>query len=333
MHRKKHWRDSFMKKAFGFLLALTVLLLSVSAFADGIRIGIINLDPEESGYRRANVEDLQKMFTAENGYDASFVTAVSVSDQQKAFMDFVEADVKYILLSAAGTDGWDETLQAAKNKGIGVILFDRIINCDKDLYLAAVISDMKAEGLTAVAWLENLGLNEYNILHIQGQLDSAAQKGRSEPLQEKCAQEPSWTIVYEGSGGDMWSPDEAYRIAIEALDAGMEFNVVYAENNGMAKGVCKALDERNISYGPGGDVVIMGFDCDKWALENLRDGKWNYVGQCSPFQAGIIDSMISSLESGESIESRLNDKNQFINVEFYFDNQTITQEHIDVFGT
>ena len=42
--------------------------------ADGelIKVGIINNDPNESGYRTANDADLKKMFTKENGYDASY---------------------------------------------------------------------------------------------------------------------------------------------------------------------------------------------------------------------------------------------------------------------
>ena len=163
-------------------------------------------------------------------------------------------------------------------------------------------------------------------------MGSAAQKGRSEPLEEKCAADEKWTIVYQGSGGDKWDPEEAYRIALEAIDAGKTFNVVYAENNGMAQGVTKALDERGISYGPGGEVVIMGFDCDKWALENLKEGKWNYVGQCSPFQGGLIDAMIHTLEAGEELMG-LNDRKQLINYETFFDAATITQEQIDLFGT
>ena len=40
--------------------------------SDLIRVGIINNDPNESGYRTANVNDLKKTFTKENGYDADF---------------------------------------------------------------------------------------------------------------------------------------------------------------------------------------------------------------------------------------------------------------------
>ena len=275
-----------MKKIIAVLLAL-VLVLSFAAVSmaeeDLIKVGIINLDPAESGYREANVRDLTETFTKENGYDATFVTAPTADKQLDAVRGFITADVDCILISAAETTGWDRVLEEAKNAGILVFLFDRMIDCDPSLYTAAVVSDMRKEGETAVGWLEGLGLEEYKILHIQGQLGSAAQIGRSDPLTEKCEAEANWTIVREGTGGDTWDPNEARKIAEAALDAGIEFNVVYAENDGMADGVVAALDAKGISHGKDGDVIIMGFDCNKWALEKVLAGEWNFDGQCSPF--------------------------------------------------
>ena len=320
-----------MKKIVALVLAL-VMLLSVSlAMADGIKVGIINLDPSESGYREANVKDLNDTFTAENGYDATFVTAPTADKQLEAAKAFITNGVKYILVSAAETTGWDEVLQEAKDNGIGVFLFDRMIECDPELYTAAVVSDMAEEGKTAVAWLESLGLEEYKILHIQGQLGSAAQIGRSGALVEKCDATENWTIVREGTGGDSWDPEEARKIAQAAIDAKEEFNIVYAENDGMAQGVVEALDAAGITHGVEGDVKIMGFDCNKWALRKLLAGEWNYDGQCSPFQAGLIDQMIKTLEAGGQIEG-LNELKQIINVEVGFDATTITEEDIEKYG-
>jgi simple sugar transport system substrate-binding protein len=323
-----------MKKIIAVLLAL-VLVLSFAAVSmaeeDLIKVGIINLDPAESGYREANVRDLTETFTKENGYDATFVTAPTADKQLDAVRGFITADVDCILISAAETTGWDRVLEEAKNAGILVFLFDRMIDCDPSLYTAAVVSDMRKEGETAVAWLESLGLEEYKILHIQGQLGSAAQIGRSDPLTEKCEAEANWTIVREGTGGDTWDPNEARKIAEAALDAGIEFNIVYAENDGMADGVVAALDAKGISHGKDGDVIIMGFDCNKWALEKVLAGEWNFDGQCSPFQAEKIDAMIKTLAEGGEIEG-LNELNQYINDETFFETDTITQADIDAYG-
>ena len=322
-----------MKKILALVLALVMVLAATAALADGIKVGVINLDPAESGYRQANVKNLTDTFTAENGYDATFVTAPTADKQLDAFKSFITAEVDYILVSAADTTGWDKVLEEAKEAGIGVFLFDRMIDTDPSNYLAAVVSDMRVEGETAVAWLESLGLEEYKILHIQGQLGSAAQIGRSDPLTEKCEAEANWTIVREGTGGDSWDPEEARKIAEAAIDAGISFNIVYAENDGMADGVVAALDAKKITHGVNGDVKIMGFDCNKWALEKLLAGEWNYDGQCSPFQAGVIDKMIKALEDGGDLSAfGLNELNQVISEEKGFDATTITQEDIDNYG-
>ena len=322
-----------MKKILALVLALVMVLAATAALADGIKVGVINLDPAESGYRQANVKNLTDTFTAENGYDATFVTAPTADKQLDAFKSFITAEVDYILVSAADTTGWDKVLEEAKEAGIGVFLFDRMIDTDPSNYLAAVVSDMRVEGETAVAWLESLGLDEYKILHIQGQLGSAAQIGRSDPLTEKCEAADNWTIVREGTGGDSWDPEEARKIAEAAIDAGIEFNIVYAENDGMADGVVAALDAKKITHGVNGDVKIMGFDCNKWALEKLLAGEWNYDGQCSPFQAAKIDEMIKALVAGGDLSAfGLNELNQVISEEKGFDATTITQEDIDNYG-
>ena len=95
----------------------------------------------------------------------------------------------------------------------------------------------------------------------------------------------------------------------------------------MAKGAVAALDKANISHGVGKDVIVMGFDCNKWALENLHSGSWNYDGQCNPFQASYIDSIIKDLENGKSPANKV-----IIMDEKGFDASTITQEDVDKYG-
>ena len=95
----------------------------------------------------------------------------------------------------------------------------------------------------------------------------------------------------------------------------------------MAKGAVAALDKANISHGVGKDVVIMGFDCNKWALEELLAQNWNYDGQCNPFQSSYIDSVIKDLEAGKTITEKV-----IIMDEKGFDATTITQEDVDKYG-
>jgi len=95
----------------------------------------------------------------------------------------------------------------------------------------------------------------------------------------------------------------------------------------MAKGAVAALDKANISHGVGKDVIVMGFDCNKWALEELLAGNWNYDGQCNPFQADYIDSIIKDLEAGKTPASKT-----IIMDEKGFDASTITADDVNNYG-
>ena len=161
---------------------------------------------------------------------------------------------------------------------------------------------MDKEGQTAVEWLASQNLDEYNIIHIQGVMGSAAQKGRSGALQEKVDAEDSWNIVTQQTAE--WNAEKAQQIVQSVIDSGEDFNVIYAENDDMARGAVAALDNANISHGDG-DVIIMGFDCNKWALKEVQAGNWNYDGQCNPFQAPYIDEVIKTLEAGEEVAEKV----------------------------
>ena len=167
------------------------------AASDGalIKVGIINNDPNESGYRTANDKDLKAMFTEENGYDASFAYSLKNDEQIAAAQKFIQDEVDYLLISAAGTSGWDSVLQDAQAAGIQVILFDRTIDADESLYVASIVSDMAKEGQTAVDWLASQNLETYNIIHIQGVMGSAAQIGRTGALDEQVAANDNWNMV------------------------------------------------------------------------------------------------------------------------------------------
>ncbi len=290
-----------------------------------IKVGIINNDPNESGYRTANDADLQAMFTKENGYDASFSYSLKNDEQIQFAKTFIQNEVDYLLLSAADVAGWDSVLKDAQEAGVKVILFDRTINADPSLYEASIVSDMAKEGQTAVDWLASQNLPEYNIIHIQGMMGSAAQQGRSGALDTKVAAEANWNIVTQQTAE--WNAEKAQQIVQSVIDSGAKFNVIYAENDDMAKGAVAALDAAGISHGVGKDVIVMGFDCNKWALEELLKQNWNYDGQCNPFQASYIDAIIKDLEAGKAPAEKT-----IIMEEKGFDAATIKQEDVDKYG-
>ena len=319
-----------MRKLIVLLLALVMVfgVFSAAHAEDLIKVGVVNNPPSESGYREANVNDFINTFTEENGYEAKFFYSIKNDEQLAAARQFITDGVDYLLISAAETTGWDAVLQDAKGAGIGVFLFDRVMNVDKELYEAAVVSDMAVEGETAVNWLLAQNLPEYNVIHIQGAMGSDAQIGRTGALDAQFEAGTMKKVVQQTA---TWDEAEAKKITEAVINSGEKFNVIYAENDGMARGAVAALDEAGITHGVDKDVVVMGFDCNKWALRELEAGNWNYDGQCSPFQAQVISDMIKVLEAGGQIEG-LNDLKQIISVEKGFDAREITEEDILTYG-
>lgn len=318
------------RKLMALLMAALMTVGLVSCGSEGgnggelIKVGIINLDPNESGYRTANVKNMQETFTKENGYDANFYYSQNNDEQIAQAQKYIQDGVDYLLLSAADVAGWDSVLQDAKTAGISVILFDRVVNASEDLYVASVVSDMAKEGETAVNWLKDQNLSEYNIIHIQGSIGNSAQVGRTGALDE-AVKNDGWKLVTQ-QGAD-WSEEKAQQIVQSVIDSGESFNVIYAENDGMARGAVAALDKANISHGVDGDVIVMGFDCNKFALQEVLEGRWNYDGQCNPFQAGIIDDIIKKLEKNEAIAEKtiyLEEKG--------FDKSNLTEEDVEKYG-
>lgn len=291
-----------------------------AAASSEIKIGIINNPPSESGYRAANVKDFESVFTADKGYKVSTFYSLKNDEQLNAASQFITDGVDYILLSAAATDGWESVLKKAKRAGIKVFLFDRMLNANEDLYECAVVSDMAKQGTTAVEWLKAQKLPEYRVIHIQGAMGSDAQIGRTAALDAEFAAGTMKKVIQQTA---TWDEAEAKKIVESVINSGEKFNVIYAENDGMAKGAVAALDEAGITHGVKGDVIVMGFDCNKWALRELLAGNWNYDGQCSPFQAAVIENMI---KTGKVTSKKV------ISEEKGFDAKTITKADIDTYG-
>jgi simple sugar transport system substrate-binding protein len=287
----------------GIVCALALLMVAPAAFGAGkqeagksggmIKVGIVNLPPEESGYRQANVEAMNSVFSKANGYDAKQTNTGDNAEQIAAAQGYIRDGVDFLLISAANASGWDNVLKSAQTAGVKVILFDRPIDTAPANYQAALLSDMAYEGTMATNWVLGLGLKPINLILIRGQLGSGAEIGRSAAVL-KAQKEGKLNIVADGTGGDSWSLEEARKVVEAAIAAGKDFNVIYAQNDGMAQGAVQALAAAGITHGKNGKVKVIGFDFNRFALRNVQAGYWDANMQCNPRQAATISEWIKS---------------------------------------
>jgi ABC-type sugar transport system substrate-binding protein len=309
------------------LLGVSGVLIAGGAKEQGsesslINVGIVNLPPEESGYRQANVEAMNNVFSEANGYNAKQINTSDNSEQIAAAKGYIRDGVDYLLISAQNASGWDDTLKSAKAAGVKVILFDRGINTDESNFQAALLSDMAYEGNKATEWVLSLDLDPINLILIRGAMGSAAEIGRSAAVL-KAAEQGKLNIVADGTGGDTWSLEEARKVVEAAIAAGKDFNVIYAQNDGLAQGAVQALEAAGITHGKDGKVKIIGFDFNRFALRNVQAGYWDANMQCNPRQAAEISKWIKSdnLPSGIVYQEEL-----------LLTTDTITDELIDQWG-
>lgn len=271
-----------------------------------ITVGFIQTG-KESDWRDANTNDFLNTFTEENGYNLIYIDGNSNSDRQiKAMNDLIRQKVDYIILDPIVETGWTQSLTAAKEAGIPVIVSDRMVAADASLYTCWIGSDFKTEGHNAALWLEEYlkktGRNDesINIVILEGTVGASATIGRSEGLGEEIQKHENWNVLTSRCGN--FTQGEGKTVMEEILKDYQDIDVVISENDNMMFGAMKAMEEAGISYGVDGKVITISFDALHEAFELMTEGKLMVSVECNPLIAGLSHQVIQSLEAGESVE-------------------------------
>lgn len=289
------------------LSALCLVLLSLlcgcaapapveATYREAIVVGFSQVGAE-SDWRNANTLSMQQAFSADNGYRLIFDDAQQKQEKQiTAIRNFIHQGVDYIVLAPTTEKGWDTVLAEAKAVGIPVIIVDRMIEVENDsLFTCWIGSDFLGEGRNAVRWMDShLEGTPLRIVHLQGNIGSSAQIGRTAGLNEGLSTHPEWELVYRASGD--FTQAKGQELVEAVLARGLDFNVIFSENDNMAYGAIDAL--KNAGLTPGKDVTIISFDASRHALELVMSGEISYDVECNPLHGPRVESIIQRLESG-----------------------------------
>ncbi|MBE5778489.1 MAG: ABC transporter substrate-binding protein [Clostridiales bacterium] len=276
----------------------------------------------ESDWRVANTLSMQQALSEKNGYKLIIDDAQNKQERQiTAIRNFIQQEVDYIVLAPTTETGWDTVLAEAKAAGIPVILVDRMIKVkDEELFTCWVGSDFYLEGKKAVEWMEEyFGDREIRILHLQGNYGTTAQLGRTKGLDDGLANNPGWTLVHRQSGE--FVQGKGQELVEECIAGGIQFDVVYSENDNMAYGAIDALKAAGLT--PGEDVFVVSFDASHNALQLTLAGEISFDVECNPLHGPRVEDIIQRLEKGSTPP-----KYTYVD-ETAFDSETITQEMID----
>ena len=318
-----------MKRIFGILLTLALLLCGCAREEPPARelttVGFSQLGAE-SDWRVANTASMMQAFSEENGYELLYDNArQKQANQLVAVRNFIVQGVDIIVIAPAEETGWDAVLQEAKNAGIPVIIVDREVAVeDTGLYLTQIGSDFLTEGTQAVRWLEEAlegREDDIHILHLQGTYGATAQLLRTKAIEDGVKSHENWSFAAQLPGD--FTESKSYETVRDFLAKNRDIQVIYSENDNMTFGAMRALDEAGITYGQGGEVIIISFDAVRRALEQCMAGKINLCVECNPLHGPRVDELIRQYLAGQEIPK------QIYVEERVFTPDMLTQERMD----
>ncbi|MCF0134572.1 MAG: ABC transporter substrate-binding protein [Blautia sp.] len=285
---------------------------------DGLVMVGVSQVGSESDWRIAMTQSIKSAFTTDEGFYLIFQDAQQKQENQiKAMRNFILQEVDYIVLDPIVETGWDAILQEAKDTGIPVIIVDRMVDADPQLYTCWIGSDFEKEGRDAAEWLaaylgtEGRGEEEIHLVTLQGTLGSSAQIGRTKGFSEVLDEHENWKMLAREDGDFTQAKgQEAMEKLLERYD---DIDVLISENDNMTFGAIDAIQKAGKTCGPNGDMIVISFDAVEAALDAMIDGEINADFECNPLQGPQLLETIRNLEKGMTV-----DKIQHVD-ETYFD--------------
>lgn len=206
------------------------------------------------------VEEAERMGAEVETVDAN----ADAEEQIRQIETFTEEKKDVIVIIAADCERLKEPLKEAKEKGIKVVCYDRLVNdVDADLYISF---DNEEVGRLMGKTMEKQVPDGGKIMMICG----------PESDNNAIVIEEAFLKEIEGSGlevvqinyAESWMPEIAFRSVEEAFEGIHQIDGVMCGNDALAVRAIQALAERQLA----GKVCVVGQDADIEACQKIVEG-------------------------------------------------------------
>ena len=186
-------------------------------------------------------------------------------DKQKEQIEyFVKKGVDVIVIICIDSDSLKETVAKAKDAGIKIIAYDRLVtNSDADLYIT--FDNVMVGTLMAEALSKN-GAAGGKVLMLGG-----SPTDNNVPLVEsgfKAVCEKNDMEIVDSIHCDGWRAELAGEYIYEHEDIVSEVNAIMCGNDNLAGQVIRALSEKRLA----GEIPVVGQDADLEACQRIIEG-------------------------------------------------------------
>ena len=300
-----------MKKLLAILLAMAmVLALAACGGAPagneggegagvlaGKTVGFSQTD-SMSSWRTTETDSIKAAVEAAGGTFVVKDAQGDIATQASDIADLIALGVDYLVVAPLEDNGLQDVLAEAMAAEIPVILVDRAIAGEAGVhYTTAIASDFVWEGAQCAAAL-NAALPEGgNVVIINGGYESSTstdrQKGFVEGLND------NFTIVAGQNGNWLMADAQDVMENIIQAQGGENIDAVYAVTDDMIQGAMNAIVANNLV--PGQDILTMGIDGTRAALEAVEAGTQLASCTCTPYFGPIVVETITALLNGEEV--------------------------------
>lgn len=198
-----------------------------------------------------------------SGYDV--VVLDSQNDPAKEVSNMEDISVKnvdIVLLNPVDSDSAIASVMVANNLELPVITVDRASNGGK--VVSHVASDNVEGGKMAAKYLVKKLGNEGNIVELEGIAGSSATRDRGAGFDNEIKDSNLKIITKQSADFDR---TKGLSVMENIIQSKSNINAVFAQNDEMALGALKALQDANMN-----DVLVVGFDATDDAVASVQKG-------------------------------------------------------------
>ncbi|HEY8805560.1 MAG TPA: sugar ABC transporter substrate-binding protein [Clostridium sp.] len=305
-----------MKKILSIVL-ITVMTMSLltgcvkktndtSKAIQKIKIGVCisNFNDKFESYI---LDEMKKYSKSLTDVEVVFVDSKNDSNTQLSQVEnFISQGVDVIVVSPVDRNSSKPITDIAKAAKVPIISVNDEFENQNDA-ASYIGSDSKQSGILEMEYLAKKMNFKGNVAIIMGSIGQEAQRLRTQAFHEVIAKYPNMEIVAEQTAE--WNRSKSMALMEDWLQSGKKIDVVACNNDEMAIGALKAIEEA----GKLGKITVGGIDATPEALDYLKSGKLAVTvfpnataqGQCA------IETAVK-VAKGEKVEKIVNFSNELV---------------------
>ena len=286
-----------MKKILCALLALTMILMSFAALAEGewtydtpMKVAF-SQNKLSVAFRVAGVEQL-KAYVAEKGLNWEIIVTDGNNDASKQtadIEDLVSQGVDAIICCPVTADTMSTAGAIVTEAGIPFVLVNRRITTE-DFTCAITGSNYQIGQKVADDIAAKIG-EAGEVALIEGTLGASDTTDRTNGFLETIANYPDITVVAQVSGD--YVKDKGMACMEDILMTNPDLKAVFCENDEMAQGAYLACVDAGKE-----DILIYGNDCYRSTLDMIKEGKIEGTTVYPTSVQAAVDVLIEIFENG-----------------------------------